>query len=125
VTAPASGLARAREEVRAARMLAESGFGTAAVSRSYFAAFCAAEAALLTLGETRSTHSGVVSGLAQIAVKRHGLDAEAGRILRSLFDRRSHADYGLSAVPAAEAGIAASDAERVVDLVEAWTATIG
>jgi len=47
-------LPRAHEELQAARVLAGAGFGAAAVSRSYYAAFCAAEAALLALGETRS-----------------------------------------------------------------------
>lgn len=94
-------------------MLADAGFGAAAVSRSYYAAFYAAEAALLALGETRSKHSGVVAAVAQVAVRRHGLEPQAGRLLRSLFDRRSQADYGFTVVPLEEAAIAVSDAERV------------
>lgn len=116
------GMSRAREEVQAARTLAAAGFGAAAVSRSYYAVFYAAEAALLALGETRSKHSGVVSALGQIAIKEHELDPEAGRLLRSLFDRRSRADYGIAAVPVAEAVIAAADAERAVDLIAGWLA---
>lgn len=61
---------------------------------AHYAAFYAAEAALLALGETRSKHSGVVAAVAQVAVRRYGLDPQAGRLLRSLFDRRSQADYG-------------------------------
>lgn len=95
------------------------------MSRSYYAAFYAAEAALSALGETRSKHSGVVAAVAQVAVRRHGLDPQAGRLLRSLFDRRSQADYGLTAVPPREAAIAVEDAERVVDLVEAWLTSVG
>jgi uncharacterized protein (UPF0332 family) len=116
VTEQGHGLARGREEIEAARLLADAGFGAAAVSRSYYAA----EAALLALGETRSKHSGVIAAVAQVAVRRHGLDPQAGRLLRSLFDRRSQADYGLTAVPPEEAAIAVSDAERVVDVIEAW-----
>lgn len=48
------GLPRARQELAAARVLIEQGFPAQAVSRSYYAAFYAAEAALLLLGETRS-----------------------------------------------------------------------
>lgn len=116
---------RGREEIAAARLLADAGFGAATVSRSYYAAFYAAEAALLAFGETRSKHSGVVAAVAQIAVRRHGLDPQAGRLLRSLFDRRSQADDGLTVVPVGEAAIAVSDAQRMVDLIEAWLTGVG
>ena len=115
-------LPRAHEELQAARVLAGAGFGAAAVSRSYYAAFYAAEAALLALGQTRSKHSGVVSALGQIAIRQHGLDPQAGRLLRSLFDRRSQADYGLTSVPVTEGEMAAVDAEQVVTLIEGWIA---
>jgi hypothetical protein len=49
-----TGLARCREELAAARLLAEKGFEAQAVSRAYYAAFFAAETALLAVGETRS-----------------------------------------------------------------------
>lgn len=113
-------MARARDEIRAARLLAGAGLGAAAVSRSYYAAFYAAEAALQAIGETRSKHSGVVSALGQLAVKQLGLDPQAGRLLRSLFDRRSQADYGLAEVPQVEADRAADDAEHVVTLIDLW-----
>ncbi len=68
MTDPHPALRRAREEIEAARLLTGSNFAAAAVSRSYYAA----EVALLSLGETRSKHSGVVSdvpsGEAQLAV---------------------------------------------------------
>lgn len=101
------GLARSHDEIQAARLLGGAGHCAAAVSRAYYAAFYAAEAALLTLGETRSRHSGVTSALAQIAVKRHALEEEAARLLRSLFDRRSEADYGMSVVAREDAEAAA------------------
>jgi HEPN domain len=50
----AKALARSERELGAARTLAEGGFSEQAVSRAYFACFYAAEAALLSLGETRS-----------------------------------------------------------------------
>jgi uncharacterized protein (UPF0332 family) len=46
-------LSRSRHEVDAARLLAESDFAAQAVSRSYYAAFYAAEEALSSLGESR------------------------------------------------------------------------
>jgi hypothetical protein len=52
-----TGLERCWEELAAARLLAGKGFEAQAVYRAYFAAFFAAEAALLALGETPSKWS--------------------------------------------------------------------
>ena len=93
-----------------------------AISRAYYAAFYAAEAALLSRGETRSKHSGVVAAFIQIIVRDAGLEPDAGRLLRSLFDRRNHADYTTDSVSSDEASIAIADAQRVVDLVARWLA---
>ena len=114
------GLERCWEELAAARLLAGKGFEAQAVSRAYFAAFFAAEAALLALGETRSKHSGVVSAFVRLLVRGGQLDEEIGRLLRSLFERRNEADYSPVDVPAEEADAAIRDAERVVDAVETW-----
>jgi len=114
------GLERCSEELAAARLLAGKGFEAQAVSRAYFAAFFAAEAALLALGETRSKHSGVVSAFVRLLVRGGQLDEEIGRLLRSLFERRNEADCSPVDVPAEEADAAIRDAERVVDAVETW-----
>lgn len=114
-----AGVARARTELAAAELLADNGFGAQAVSRSYYAAFFAGEAALL-LGETRSKHSGVVAAIGQLLVRDRGVDERAGRLLRSLFERRSQADYGLADVPDDEARRAVRDAETVVELITLW-----
>jgi uncharacterized protein (UPF0332 family) len=119
------GIARARQELAAARLLAGNGFGAQAVSRAYYAAFYAAEAALLHVGETRAKHSGVVSAVARLLVLERRLDERAGRLLRSLFERRSQADYELVEVPVDEAQRAFEDAELVVELVERWLETVG
>jgi uncharacterized protein (UPF0332 family) len=109
-----------RDELAAARHLAEGGFPAQAVSRAYFAAFRAAEAALAALGEARSKHSGVISAFVRRVIKRGGLDEETGRILRSLFERRNQADYVPIEVPPAEATRAIEDAERFVNSVAGW-----
>jgi uncharacterized protein (UPF0332 family) len=80
--APAGGLERARQELAAAELLAGHGFNAQAVSRAYFAAFYAAETALLALGETRAKHSGVIAAFAQLLVRDRQLDEAAGRLLR-------------------------------------------
>jgi uncharacterized protein (UPF0332 family) len=114
------GLHRAREELAAAHFLAGGGFQAQAVSRAYFAAFFAAEAALLALGETRSKHSGVISAFVRLLVRAGQIDQNSGRLLRSLFERRNQADYAPVDVPATEAAAAIRDAERVVGAVETW-----
>lgn len=117
-----NGLERCWQELAAARLLAGKGFEAQAVSRAYFAAFFAAEAALLALGETRSKHSGVVSAFVRLLVRGGQLDEEIGRLLRSLFERRNQADWSPVEVPAEEADAAIRDAERVVSAVETWLA---
>jgi uncharacterized protein (UPF0332 family) len=115
-----SGLARCREELAAARLLAEKGFEAQAVSRAYYAAFFAAETALLALGETRSRPSGVISAFVRLLVRGGQLDEETGRLLRSLFGRRNQADYAPVEVPPEEAEAAIRDAEQVVSAVGTW-----
>jgi uncharacterized protein (UPF0332 family) len=80
---------RSDREIAAARLLASAGFTAQAVSRAYFAAFFAAEEALLALGETRSKHAGVLSAFARRVVREGGLEEATGRLLRSLFERRN------------------------------------
>jgi uncharacterized protein (UPF0332 family) len=113
-------LARSRQELAAARVLVREGFAEQAISRAYFAAFFAAEAALQLLGETRSKHSGVISAFNRRLVREGALDESMGRTLRSLFERRNLADYGSGSVTRGEAEAALGDAERFVDAVAAW-----
>jgi uncharacterized protein (UPF0332 family) len=113
-------MARCWEEIAAARILSREGFGAQAVSRCYYAAFYAAEAALLSLGATRSKHAGVIAAFGRLVVKGEGLDEQAGRLLRSLHDRRSHADHDLGPMPLQEAARAVEDAEIVATLISEW-----
>jgi uncharacterized protein (UPF0332 family) len=113
-------LKRSERELGAARALAERGFAEQAVSRSYFASFYAAEAALLKLGETRSKHSGVIAAFSRLVIKEGGLDPELGAILRSLFEDRNEADYRFLEAPPESAEQAISRATRFVTEVRAW-----
>ncbi len=113
-------MARCRDEIAAARVLSRERFPAQAVSRCYYAVFYAAEAALLSLGESRSKHAGVISAFGQLVVKREGVDERAGRLLRSLYDRRSHADYDLAQVPQQEADQAIEDAKIVAEIIQQW-----
>jgi uncharacterized protein len=119
-------LVRARRELDAASHLADGGFAAQAISRAYYAAFYAAEAALSEIGETRSKHAGVVSALGELLVKTGELAPDDGRLLRSLFDRRAGADYDIDDEPSAEdAASAIADARIIVDDVAAWLAARG
>ncbi len=118
---PDASCTRSRQELAAAQLLVDNGFPAQAVSRAYYAAFYAAEAALLRIGEVRSKHAGVVAAVARHLVAERGLDPEAGRLLRSLFERRSRADYHTGPVPADEGRRAVSDAAAVVEAIEIWS----
>jgi uncharacterized protein (UPF0332 family) len=113
-------LTRSRQEIDAARLLAEADFGAQAVSRAYYAAFYAAEQALGSLGQTRSKHSGLIAAFGRLIVREGGLEEEIGRILRSLFEQRNDADYGEAVASRGDAECAIQDAQRFVDAVESW-----
>jgi len=115
-------LARAHEELDAASLLAGGGFGAQAISRAYFGAFYAAEAALLSVGETRSKHAGVIAAFGQLVVRQTSFSADDARLLRSLFERRNEADYAHAPVPVEEVTQAITDADQFVTAVEAWVA---
>lgn len=91
-----------------------------AVSRAYYASFYAAEAALLRLGISRSKHSGVLSAFGRLLVRDGDLPPDVGRTLHTLFDVRNAVDYGDVAVSAEQALETIRDAERLVDVIEAW-----
>ena len=113
---------RAREELAAAGLLADHGFPAQAVSRSYYGAFYAAEDALQSVGVVRSKHAGVVAAVARVLVQEHGLDPQLGRLLRSLFERRTRADHNLGDTPPPEAAQAVADARVVVATISEWLA---
>lgn len=114
-------LARARTEIAAADTLASAGFEEQSTSRAYYAAFFAAEAALLTVGETRSKHSGVIAAFGRLVVKEGGLNPDAGAVLRRLFEMRNAADYSwLDAPTEPVSKDPIADARGFVDAVETW-----
>ncbi len=113
-------LARARTEVRAARALAAAEFPEQAISRAYYGAFYAAEAALLTLGETRSKHTGVLSAFGLMVIKEGGFDATLGGELRRLFELRNTADYSWLGTPQPDDHNSIAAAEQFIDGVEQW-----
>ena len=110
---------RAREELRAARALLDSGFPSQAIPRAYYAGLQAATATLLVLGERPTTDAGVIAAFARRVVGG-GVDHEASRTLRRLFEDRNDVDYALVDAPADEARRAIAAAERLVEIGTRW-----
>jgi uncharacterized protein (UPF0332 family) len=113
---------RAGQELKAACLLADQDFMPQAVSRAYFAALYAAEAALLTLGETRPDPDAIGSAFEKYAAKDLNLEAVHGLTLASLADQREAADYRLAEPEANETWIAIEAAEHFVEAVKTWIA---
>ena len=116
----AAPLDRAREELRAARTLLDSGFPSQAIPRAYYAGLQAATATLAVLGERPTTDAGVIAAFSRRVVGGGGVDHEASRTLRSLFEDRNDVDYALVDAPADEARRAIAAAERLVETGTRW-----
>lgn len=113
--------ARARQKLAVARHVLAGGYHADAVSPAYYAAFHAAEAALLVEGDEPRTHEGLKSLFGLRFVKTGRLPDELASILRELKDERQNGDYSVfPAITAAEAHRAVENAERFVDAVEAF-----
>lgn len=120
IEAPRPGIARARQDLGAATLLAEGGYPAQSVARAFRAACAAAESALGALGETRDEPSDVVSAFVRRVVRERAMAPECGRLLRSLFNRAVLAERTYGPVPEAEAHASLADAATVVDLVVEW-----
>lgn len=107
-------LERAQQSIQAAKELATSGFYDFAASRSYYAAFYAATAALLDEGLEFSKHSGVIASIHQRLVKTGRLDKEQGKELNWLFELRSVGDYGVTV------HVSQEDAEKAIRVAESF-----
>jgi len=114
VSALTTPLERGRDEVRAAQVLLDAGLPSQAVSRACAAAVSAARAALMSLGETPSTSSGVVAAFSRHVISDDRHDPEDARALRKLFEDRNDVDHALAQAPAGEAQEAIQAAQRVV-----------
>ena len=84
---------KAESKLEAARVLLNEGKMEDAVSRAYYAAYNAARAILLLLGEEASTHGGVAFKLWTRLVEPGLLEREYARILSRLREAREEGDY--------------------------------
>ena len=111
-------LEKAKEKLRVAEQLLRSGDYDDAVSRAYYAAFHAAQAALLTEGLTATTHQGLVNLFGLHLVKTEKLPKQLGKCLANLKDDREHSDYEIYSA------IDRETAERAVQEAKAFWAAV-
>lgn len=111
-------LQKARDSLRAARLLVANGLHNFAASRAYYA-FYVAEACLLEHGQSFSRHSAVIAAFGGRFAKPGLVPAEFDRYLLGAQESRNVADYdigpGLSEVQAVEH---ISRAEQFIRLAE-------
>ncbi len=112
-------LRKARAKLRSAKLLLDAGELEDAVSRAYYAAFSAARAVLLLVGEEPTTHSGVAFRLWFRFVERGLLEREYARVLNVLREAREEGDYA-SAFTLSEEEVTEliEDSERFVKRME-------
>ena len=112
-------LGKARDSLRAARVLFDEELYDFSVSRAYYAMFYVAEALLLGEGVSFSKHSAVISAFGQRFAKTARVETRFHRYLIEGQDKRNVGDYdagpGLSA---AQAGGQIGHAEDFVRLAE-------
>jgi uncharacterized protein (UPF0332 family) len=86
-------IARAKEALEEAGILASSGHWNACVNRLYYACFYAVSGLLSKHNLSSSKHSGVRSFFNQHFVKTGIISKETAFIYNSLFERRQESDY--------------------------------
>jgi uncharacterized protein (UPF0332 family) len=86
-------LGKAGDRLRAAEVLMKESLFDDVVSRAYYAAFHAAQAALLIEGQSAQTHHGVVTLFGLHLVKTGKLPKKLGRLLANLKDDRESGEY--------------------------------
>lgn len=107
---------KARQSLRAAKLLEAEGLYDFAVSRAYYTMFYVAEALLLGNGLAFSRHSAVISAFGQQFAKTGRVPAEFHRYLIEGQDKRNVGDYDIG--PALDAHEAAGEISRAQQFLE-------
>lgn len=114
-------LTHAREELETARQNIANGHYRAAVSRSYYAVFYMASAALFAKSITRSKHSAVEAAFSQYLVKPGEIESEFSRYYQMTRRQREEADYAEEPTLDLEsARQTLANAESFVDRIERY-----
>jgi uncharacterized protein (UPF0332 family) len=104
--------AKAQTFLRTAERVMSDGDYDSCASRSYYAMFLMAEAALLTKGLRSSSHKGVIRLFGEHFVKPSVLEGHMGRTLNYAYDARIVGDYGVTR------SVAQDEAEELLDAAQ-------
>ncbi|MBC8496236.1 MAG: HEPN domain-containing protein [Anaerolineales bacterium] len=88
-------LEKSKESIDAAKLLKGESYYSFSASRAYYAMFYAAEALLLTLGYSFSSHAAVIAAFGHEFVKTQKLDPKYHRYLLDAQDLRNVGDYDI------------------------------
>ena len=88
-------LEKSKESIEAAKLLESESYYSFSASRAYYAMFYAAEALLLTLGYSFSSHAAVIAAYGQEFAKTQKLDPKYLRYLLDAQDLRNVGDYDI------------------------------
>ena len=118
---------KSQEDLQSAQVLLEHGLFRAAVNRAYYAVFHLASAALLTVGEERSKHSGVQSAFGQFMVKPGHIEVEHYDTLKFARKLREESDYrdDLVTLTAEETAALLENARQFVSRVKRYLLDVG
>jgi uncharacterized protein (UPF0332 family) len=112
---------KARRYLRSAELLIHDGDYDSAVSRSYYAMFYSAEAALLKKKMSFTSHKAVISAFGRYFVKTGIFDKQLGRDLNIIFGERQLGDYESNfSISEDNAHHAFESAQGFVDQVSEW-----
>jgi uncharacterized protein (UPF0332 family) len=115
-------LARAREELAAARTLLAAGLPAQATTCAFHAALAGADAALLACGAHPDTAAGSVAAFHHHLVVHASMAPEHARALRRLYDDQAAVAATLDDPPDAEAREAIAAADAIVEACARWLA---
>ncbi len=116
-------LTRARESIRAARLLIQESLPNIAASRAYYAMFYVAEALLFQRGLTFSSHSAVIAAYGKEFARSKEIDPKFHRYLIASQDARQVGDYGVGrSVSLVEAGQVVEWADEFLGVAETYLA---
>ena len=93
---------RAKRYIKSAELLLNDKDYESSVSRTYYAMFYTAQAALLTKTLSFSSHKGVISAFGKHFIKTEIFPKEMGRELNRAFEKRQIGDYGYNFVVSEE-----------------------
>ena len=112
---------RAKRYLKSAEILLKDKDCESSVSRTYYAMFYSAQAALLTKNLSFSSHKGVISAFGEHFVKTGIFPKEMGRELNRAFEKRQIGDYDYTfVISEKEAEQMLQSGKEFVDAIARW-----